>query len=451
MEMKRLRYDYSYALNGIAESDFEISVGTIREAYSVLEGRIGAGSEFLGWLDLPETSRNIVPQILETASSIRESSDVLIIVGIGGSYLGARAVIDACTGFLQQGKPEIIYAGHHISGGYLTDLLKYIEGKRVAINVISKSGTTTEPALAFRVLKQWMERTYGRGLAAKRIVATTDLHRGALKKLADLEGYQQFIIPDDVGGRFSVMTPVGLLPIAAAGISIDDFVSGAHTMKDRCLTPSIETNPAFAYAAVRNALLRNGKYIEVLASFEPELQYVTEWWKQLFGESEGKEGRGIFPAAVVNTTDLHSMGQYLQDGARFLFETFLTVENDREELLIPDDMEDCDGLNYLTGKSFSYVNRKAYEATALAHSQGGMPNSTVTIPALTPHAIGELIYFFEIAVAFGGYALGINPFDQPGVENYKRNMFALLNKPGFEKEHNTLLQKLARGSRRKVE
>ncbi len=412
----------------------------LHEALGALKNRSGAGNDFLGWMDLPDRMTGDLKAIEQAAGRIRGDSDVLVVVGIGGSYLGARAVIEACSPFFGRSGPEVLFAGHNIDGEYLRQLLAYLEGKRVSINIISKSGTTTEPALAFRVLRQWMQWRYGREESAKRIYATTDATRGALRKLAEEEGYSSFVIPDDVGGRFSVLTPVGLLPIAAAGISVRELLGGASAMHQRAFSDDPDDNPALMYATLRNALYSNGRTIEVLATFESRLQYVSEWWKQLFGESEGKGGRGIFPASVVNTTDLHSMGQYMQDGMRNLFETFLVLANedigevDADTLTVPEDGSDLDGLNYLAGRSFASINDVAYRATAMAHDSGDVPNATIVLPDPSPHSIGQLFYFFEVAVALGGYALGVNPFDQPGVEDYKRNMFALLGKPGFRRK-----------------
>ncbi|MBI5648534.1 MAG: glucose-6-phosphate isomerase [Ignavibacteriae bacterium] len=413
-----------------------------RSALDTLRTRNGAGSEFLGWLDLPVQSAAGVDAVRDAAARIRGESDALIVVGIGGSYLGARAVIDACSPPHTQHDLDVYYAGHHLAGSDLAALLRALEHRSVSVNVISKSGTTTEPALAFRVIKNWMERRYGRDGAAKRIVATTDSARGALRGLADAEGYRSFIIPDDVGGRFSVLTPVGLLPIAAAGINIDALLAGARAFHATAFNASFETNIALRYAALRRAFAATGKNIEILAGFHPSFLMIAEWWKQLFGESEGKGGAGIFPAAVMNTTDLHSMGQYIQDGERRMFETFLLAESDGDDLLVPDTGDETDGLQYLAGQPFSWITLRAWEGTALAHESGGTPNLAIRLPSIRPDSIGALLYFFEIAVAISGYAMGVNPFDQPGVEDYKRNMFALLGKPGFEAERAALLARM---------
>lgn len=436
-----LRIDSRNAQDAVA-SLWEESLARVRAALETLQRRDGPGNDFLGWLDLPVSSGELLPALEACAQRLRSQADALVVVGIGGSYLGARAVIDALRPPFGEGM-EIFYAGHHIDGAYLRALLRHLEGRDVCVNVISKSGTTTEPALAFRVLRAWMEQRYGAEEAARRIVATTDSSRGALLSLAKDSGYERFVIPDDVGGRFSVFTPVGLLPIAAAGIDIRALLAGAAAMRAVAFDPDPSANPALHYAALRDALNRSGRPVEVLASFTPALTQVAEWWKQLFGESEGKDGKGIFPAAVHNTTDLHSMGQYIQDGRRMLFETFLHAEFSGEDMVVPRIDADIDGLNFLAGTSFAEINRNALLGTALAHSSGDVPNSTITLERLDAEALGGLLYMFEIAVALGGYALGVNPFDQPGVEEYKRNMFALLDKPGFEEERARLLARLA--------
>jgi glucose-6-phosphate isomerase len=428
---QNLRLDLANAVSALSQDEWATALEQVKQGQRLLLSGNGRGNDFLGWVRLPRSARAILPEITDTAAHIRESSDALIVVGIGGSYLGARAVIDALRPPFAEG-PEIYYAGHQIDGAWLRSLMRHLDDKRVSINVISKSGTTTEPALAFRVLRRWMERRYGKEDAARRIIATTDAARGALRGLADAEGYKTFVIPDDVGGRFSVLTPVGLLPIAAAGLDTAALLDGAATMLDRSTSDDPDFNPALGYAAVRNALYRQGKRVEVLASFVPALAGITEWWKQLFGESEGKGGKGIFPASVNNTTDLHSLGQYIQDGERMLFETFLVADAVDEDIEVPTTEDDADGMGFVAGKSFLHVNLNAHHGTALAHSEGGVPNSTIHLPDVSAASIGELLYMFETAVAYGGYALGVNPFDQPGVEDYKKNMFALLGKPGFE-------------------
>ncbi len=437
-----IRIDDANCRQFLDQAALDAAQQRISASLRTLQERSGPGSDFLGWVDLPIEARDNLAAVQSAADRLRSSSDVLIVVGIGGSYLGARAVIDALRPPFASGGPEILYAGHHIDGRYLRALLDHLEGRDVSLNVISKSGTTTEPALAFRVLRRLMEKRYGKTGAAKRIVATTDASRGALRKVADEEGYETFVIPDDVGGRFSVFTPVGLLPIAAAGIDIAPLLEGAASMRTLNAHADPARNPSFHYAMLRDALYTAERYIEVLASFHPQLQYVTEWWKQLFGESEGKEGKGIFPAAVSNTTDLHSMGQYIQDGRRSLFETFLFDAADDAAIHVPSAEDDTDGLNYLEGSSFADINRNAMRGTALAHRAGGVPNASIELNGITPATIGALLYFFETAVALSGYALGVNPFDQPGVEEYKRNMFALLNKPGYEERGAMLREQL---------
>lgn len=418
----------------------------VKLAHEQLHRRQGAGSEFLGWLELPEQyDRDEFARIKQAASRIQESSDALVVIGIGGSYLGSRAAIHMLThSFYNQlpkakrQTPEVYFAGHNISSTYLQHLLEVLADKDVAINVISKSGTTTEPAVAFRLFRKFLENKYGVEEARKRIYATTDRCKGALKQLADAEGYETFAIPDDVGGRFSVLTAVGLLPIAVAGIDVETIMAGAQQAADRYRTASLSDNDCYQYAVMRNVLYRKGKTTELLVNYEPSLHYFSEWWKQLFGESEGKDGKGIFPAAVDFSTDLHSMGQYIQEGMRHLFETVLHVQRAEETLVIESDRDNVDKLNYLAGETVEHVNHKAFEGTLLAHTDGGVPNLVLEIPALTPHVFGQLVYFFEKACGVSGYLLGVNPFDQPGVEAYKRNMFALLGKPGFEVEREAL-------------
>ena len=407
----------------------------VRAIHKDMEAGSGAGSDYLGWLGLPShTGTDLMDDIKNTANQIRSEAEVLITIGIGGSYLGAKAAIEfsghSFGNRLSSGSkgPELYFAGQNISSDYLSDLLDVVSGKSIYINVISKSGTTTEPAIAFRVLKAMVEERYGREEAKKRIIATTDSSKGALKKLADEEGYKTFVIPDDVGGRFSVLTPVGLLPIAAAGIDIDELMDGAKSMEASSSNPDLSKNSAYRYAAARSLLYGRGKVIEILSTFHPSLHYLGEWWKQLAGESEGKDGGGIFPASVDLTTDLHSMGQWIQEGKRIIFETFLTVENSSREMTIPFVEGDPDGLNYISGKSLDFVNEKAYLGTAMAHLEGGVPNMTIKLKDRSAHTLGELFYFFERAVAMTGYLAGVNPFDQPGVEFYKKNMFRLLGK-----------------------
>jgi len=414
----------------------------IDRLHQALETGTGKGADYLGWLGLSSrTSSEQLGAIEQSAKQLRENCDVFVSIGIGGSYLGARAAISYLSHtFSNQlpsknsGSPEIHFAGHNLNSDYHADLFDLIADRDVCLNVISKSGTTTEPAVAFRLLKDKLENKYGKAGARKRIVVTTDQSKGALKKLADEEGYTTFVIPDDVGGRYSVLTPVGLLPIAVAGIDIRELMDGAKMGESVCSASSeLDKNLSYLYAAIRHLMYTKGKSIEVLASFHPSLSYVQEWWKQLAGESDGKEGKGIFPASVEYTTDLHSMGQWVQEGNRILFETFLLVEASRRQLKIPAFDNDGDGLNYLAGKTLDFVNDKAYKGTAMAHKEGEVPNLTITVKDRSPHSLGQLFYFFERAIAMTGYLLDVNPFDQPGVEFYKKNMFMLLNKPGYSK------------------
>ena len=418
----------------------------------MLHEKTGAGNDFLGWVDLPvDYDKDEFARIQKAAEKIKNDSDVLIVIGIGGSYLGARACIDALSHTFynalskeQRKAPEIYYVGNNISGTYLKDLLDVCEGKDVSVNVISKSGTTTEPAIAFRVFKEMMEAKYGKEEAKNRIFATTDSAKGALLTLAKEEGYETFVIPDDVGGRFSVLTAVGLLPIAAAGIDIAELMKGAADARTLYSNPNVEENACYQYAAVRNALLRKGKSTEVIVNYEPCLQYFGEWWKQLYGESEGKDGKGLYPSSVNFSTDLHSLGQYMQEGQRIMFETVLNVANPRKDVTIQEEASDLDGLNYLAGKTMDFVNKQAYQGTILAHVDGGVPNMVINLPAIDAYNMGQLIYFFEKACGISGYLLGVNPFNQPGVEEYKKNMFALLGKKGFESLRETLLSRLSK-------
>jgi len=406
----------------VADPAVAVATQSIRE-------RSGAGSEMLGWLDLP-SKRDDLSRLIDTATSLREEIDTLVVIGIGGSYLGARAVLEA-TAWRRDGGPTVFFAGHHLEGQELGRLLKSLEGREVAVNVISKSGTTTEPAIAFRLLRKFLEDTYGPEKAAKRIVATTDAQRGALRTLADQKDYVTFAVPDDVGGRFSVLTPVGLFPLAVAGCDVQALLDGAAAEAARCLEGDAAQVPAVRYAALRHAAHLQGSAVEVLASFFPSLHSIAEWWKQLFGESEGKQGRGLFPAAVDYTTDLHSMGQYLQDGRRILVETFVDVADPPAGPVIPSDADDLDGLEYLAGRTVDAVNREALPAVADAHGDGGVPCQVITLPDATEASVGSLLFFFEFAVAVSGRLLGVNPFDQPGVEAYKTNLFRRLGKPGF--------------------
>ena len=402
------------------------------DAFDTLMKKDGEGNDFLGWINRPvDYDKDEFERIKKAAAKIRENSDVLVSIGIGGSYLGIKAVEVACDSYFNSNRDtEIIYAGHQLSGEYLVELLDYLKDKDYSLNVISKSGTTTEPAIAFRILKEALEEKYGKEEARTRIFATTDSKKGALKELANAEGYESFIVPDDIGGRFSVISAVGLLPLAVAGIDIDEFMAGFKAGMEKYTVNSFE-NDAIKYAAVRNMLHENGKDIEIMVNYEPKLAYVAEWWKQLYGESEGKDGKGIFPASVSNTTDLHSMGQMIQDGKRNIFETVIEVENASKDLTIKEDEKNLDGLNFLAGKTMSYVNKQAMEGTTMAHVEGGVPNIRIKIDEINEKNLAELFYFFEIGVGVSGYMLGVNPFNQPGVEAYKTAMFKLLGKPGY--------------------
>ncbi|MEA4825357.1 MAG: glucose-6-phosphate isomerase [Clostridium sp.] len=412
----------------------------VTAAHNLLHEKTGAGNDFLGWVDLPKNyDREEFERIKKCADKIKNNSDALIVIGIGGSYLGARAAIEMLShtfhNNLSKEKrkyPQIFYVGNNISSTYMMDLLEMLEEVDFSVNVISKSGTTTEPAIAFRIFKDLLEKKYGKEGAKERIFATTDKSKGALRTLAEAEGYETFIIPDDVGGRFSVLTAVGLLPIAAAGINIDEMMKGAAAAREEYRIPDLNKNQAYRYAAARNALYNKGKTVEMIVNFEPSLHYIGEWWKQLFGESEGKDNKGIFPAAADFSTDLHSMGQYIQEGLRNLIETHLNVEKPRKSVIVEKNEDNLDGLNFLAGKDMDYVNHQAFRGTVVAHNDGGVPNIIINIPELTPHYFGYLVYFFEKACGISGYLLGVNPFNQPGVEAYKKNMFALLGKPGYE-------------------
>lgn len=446
----KVTFDYAKAKSFVTENEVKYMGKIATDAKELLVSREGAGNDFLGWIDLPvDYDKEEFARIKKAAEKIQSDSEVLLVVGIGGSYLGARAAIE----FLRHSfynvvskeirkTPEIYFVGNSISSTYMKHLIDVIGDRDFSINMISKSGTTTEPAIAFRVFKEILEKKYGKEDAAKRIYATTDKARGALKNLATEEGYETFVVPDDVGGRFSVLTAVGLLPIAVSGADIDKLMEGAASGRKMALETPFEENDALKYAAVRNILHRKGKSIEVLANYEPSLHYVSEWWKQLYGESEGKDQKGIFPASVDLTTDLHSMGQFIQDGSRIMYETVLNVETSSEEIVLKEEPVDLDGLNYLAGKTVDFVNKSAMNGTILAHTDGNVPNLMVNIPEQNEFYLGQLFYFFEFACGVSGYILGVNPFDQPGVESYKKNMFALLGKPGFEKEREALLKRL---------
>ncbi len=446
----KVTFDFSVAKKFISDSEISMIKASVEAAKEQLVSRTGEGNDFLGWIDLPvDYDKEEFARIQKAAAKIQSDSEVLLVIGIGGSYLGARAAIE----FLRHSfynsvskeirkTPEIYFCGNNISSHYMNHLKEVIGDRDFSINIISKSGTTTEPAIAFRVFKKLLNEKYGKQEAAKRIYATTDKARGALKNLATEEGYESFVVPDDVGGRFSVLTAVGLLPIAVSGADITKLMEGAASMRNYCLTTPYEQNDAILYAAVRNILLRKGKSIEILANYEPSLHFVSEWWKQLFGESEGKDQKGIYPASVDLTTDLHSMGQFIQDGQRTLFETVINVEASPSEIILEEEEVDLDGLNYLAGKTVDFVNKNAMKGTLLAHTDGNVPNLLVTIPEQSEFFLGELFYFFEFACGVSGYLLGVNPFDQPGVESYKKNMFALLGKPGFEAQREELLKRL---------
>ena len=448
--MGKVTFDYSKAASFVGDNEVESMKKLALDAKEVLVNKTGAGNDFLGWIDLPvDYDKEEFARIKKAAAKIQSDSEVLVVIGIGGSYLGARAAIE----FLRHSfynivdksirkTPEIYFVGNSISSTYMKHLIDVIGDRDFSINMISKSGTTTEPAIAFRVFKEMAEKKYGKKGAAERIYATTDKAKGSLKNLATEEGYESFVVPDDVGGRFSVLTAVGLLPIAVSGADIDKLMEGAAEGRKIALEAPFEENDALKYAALRNILLRKGKSIEILANYEPCVHYVSEWWKQLYGESEGKDKKGIFPASVDLTTDLHSMGQFIQDGSRNLFETVINIEKSREEIIIGEEPVDLDGLNYLAGKNVDFVNKSAMNGTILAHTDGQVPNLMVNVPEVSEFYLGQLFYFFEFACGISGYILGVNPFNQPGVESYKKNMFALLGKPCYEAQREELLKRL---------
>ncbi|WP_043932266.1 glucose-6-phosphate isomerase [Bacillus sp. EB01] len=448
--MTHIRFDYTKALSFFGEHELTYLRDAVKVAHHSLHEKTGAGSDYLGWIDLPENyDKEEFSRIQKAAEKIKSDSDVLIVIGIGGSYLGARAALEMLGNSFynampaeKRGTPQILFVGNNISSTYMHDVAQLLEGKDFSINVISKSGTTTEPALAFRLFRKLLIEKYGEEEAKKRIYATTDKERGALKTLSDEVGYETFVIPDDVGGRYSVLTAVGLLPIAVSGADIEKMMKGAAQAMNDYSGSELEENPAYQYAAVRNILYNKGKTIELLVNYEPGLQYFSEWWKQLFGESEGKDQKGIYPSSANFSTDLHSLGQYIQEGRRDMFETIIKVEKPRYELTIEEEANDLDGLNYLAGKTVDFVNNKAFEGTMLAHTDGGVPNLIVSIPEMDEYTFGYMVYFFEKACAMSGYLLGVNPFDQPGVEAYKVNMFALLGKPGFEEKKAELEKRL---------
>lgn len=434
--MKTITLDAGYLKNTITNEELAAYEDQVQKAHYDLHNETGRGSDFVGWVNQPrDFDEEELKKIQKTATRIRENTDIFVVVGIGGSYLGAKAGVEMLTPFfhndsLNKGRkgPKIYFAGHHLSGAYLEELLEFLDEGEVSINIISKSGTTTEPAVAFRILKQYMEDRYGKKEAARRIVATTDREKGALKELADKEDYETFIVPDDIGGRYSVLSPVGMLPMAVAGINVEDIVQGAKDAYSQLLEPDLKKNPCYEYSAYRNILYKKDKKIEILGNFDPRLTFFGEWFKQLFGESEGKDGKGIFPATLNFTTDLHSMGQYIQDGERSLFETVLKVAEEDAKITIEKDHKNLDGLNYLAGKTFGEINEKALQGTLAAHYDGEVPSMTLTIPKIDPYYFGYMVYFFMKACGISGYLLGVNPFDQPGVEAYKKNMFRLLGK-----------------------
>ncbi|MBR1968786.1 MAG: glucose-6-phosphate isomerase [Clostridia bacterium] len=446
--MTKISFDYTKAAQFISEDEINALRPYIKEAHNTLHNKTGRGSDFTGWVNLPENyDREEFSRIKKAAEKIKSNSKALIVIGIGGSYLGARMAVEMLHhNFFNLNKEkdgvDIFFAGNNISSTYLADLVETVKDMDFSINIISKSGTTTEPAIAFRIFRKLLIDKYGKEGARERIYATTDKERGALKKLSDEEGYETFVVPDDVGGRYSVLTAVGLLPIAASGADIDKLMEGAFDAMKEYNNPELSENDCYKYVAARNLLYRKGKTIEMMVNYEPQVHYFAEWWKQLFGESEGKENKGIFPASVDFSSDLHSMGQYIQEGLRTMFETVLFFKNARKDIIIEEDKDNIDGLNFLSGKSISYVNEQAFNGTLLAHTDGSVPNLVLSIEKMDEYCLGNLIYFFEKACGVSGYILGVNPFDQPGVEAYKKNMFALLGKPGYEKEREELLKRL---------
>ena len=448
--MEKLNFNYQFAKNFFNENELKQIKPYVELANEVLTSKSGAGSDFLGWVDLPENyDKDEFDRIKKAAEKIKNDSEVLIVIGIGGSYLGAKAAIEFLSHSFynnlpkdKRKTPEIYFAGTNMSGVYLQHLIEVVGDRDFSVNVISKSGTTTEPAIAFRVFKKMLEEKYGKEEAAKRIYATTDKERGALKTLATAEGYETFVVPDNVGGRFSVLTAVGLLPIAAAGINIDDLMAGAKDAMNDFANKNMDENQALQYAAVRNILHRKGKHLELMVNYEPRVHYLAEWWKQLFGESEGKDGKGLYPTSADFSADLHSLGQYIQEGQRLFFETVVSIGKPEVEFVIESDKDNLDGLNFIAGKTLDYVNKKATDGVILAHIDGNVPNLGVNIPEATPYHLGYTFYFFEKACGVSGYLLGVNPFDQPGVEAYKKNMFALLGKPGYEEAGKELEKKL---------
>ena len=439
-------YD-NYLKDFITDDEISAMQPEVTKAHELLHSGTGAGNDFIGWLDLPVNyDKDEFARIKAAAEKIKKTADVLIVIGIGGSYLGARAAIEFVKSqnynLLCKDTPQIVFSGNSISPTALNEVMSLVDGRDFAVNVISKSGTTTEPAISFRVFREMLIKKYGKEGAAGRIFVTTDKERGTLKALADKEGYETFVVPDDVGGRYSVLTAVGLLPIAVAGIDIDRLMKGAQDARLAYSEPDINKNDCYKYAAIRNVLSRKGKTVEMMVSYEPSYAMMNEWFKQLYGESEGKDGKGIFPASAIFSTDLHSLGQYIQDGQRIMFETVVLFEKPNQEYIIGIDEANTDGLNFLAGKGMSFVNRKAFEGTVLAHNDGGVPNIVLEAESMNEYDLGYMIYFFEKACAISGYVLGVNPFNQPGVESYKRNMFALLGKPGYESEREKLETRL---------
>lgn len=442
-----LKLNTNYLKDFISDADYKAIDSEIRASHKTLTEKTGAGNDFLGWVDLPENyDKEEFARIKLAAKKIRSDSEVLVVIGIGGSYLGARAAIEFCKSqnynLVCKDAPQIFFSGNSISSAALNEILSVCKDKDFSVNVISKSGTTTEPAISFRIFRELLEKKYGKAEAAKRIYVTTDKAKGTLKALSDEEGYETFVVPDDVGGRYSVLTAVGLLPIAAAGIDIDAMMQGANDARKAYTDPDMEKNDCYKYAAIRNILYRKGKAVEMMVAYEPDYTMMNEWFKQLFGESEGKDGKGLYPSSAVFSTDLHSMGQFIQQGSRVLFETTVVFDEPKTEVVIEKDEANADGLNFLAGKTMSYVNRKAFEGTVLAHVDGGVPNVVLELPKMDAYHFGYLVYFLEKACAISGYTLGVNPFNQPGVESYKSNMFALLGKPGYEEKTKELEARL---------
>ena len=442
-----LKLNDNYVKNFITDDELKAMVPAVEDAHQKIVDKSGEGADFLGWVDLPVNyDKEEFERIKKAAAKIKSDSQALVVIGIGGSYLGARAAIEFCTSqnynLIKKDTPNIYFSGNSISGNSLSELVDLVKDVDFSINVISKSGTTTEPAIAFRIFRELLIEKYGEEEASKRIYVTTDKARGTLKEFSDKAGYETFVVPDDVGGRYSVLTAVGLLPIAVAGIDIDKMMQGAQDAREAYSVCDIQKNDCYKYAAIRNVLLQKGKAVELMVAYEPDFTMMNEWFKQLYGESEGKDGKGIFPSSVICSTDLHSMGQYIQDGVRMLFETSVMFTKPKREVAIKEDEVNADGLNFLAGQTMDYVNRRAYLGTLLAHVDGGVPNICIEIPEMSEYEFGYLVYFFEKACAISGYILGVNPFNQPGVESYKKNMFALLGKPGYEAQKEELLKRI---------